>query len=157
MALPYSGQISLGNIANEQGVSLSNVSLRARSASAGKGTPDAISEFYGYSSSTVWTHATQIWGPGNRSASGTVRTYKAGVTFTLTNFGGITGGGTAYSVLFMTTPSGTTTIQTTSIGAYQSSTATTTQPTAGTYTSQLYLYSSGQGTSTAAYARVTAV
>lgn len=50
MALQSSGQISLSDIANEQSVSLSNVSLRSMSSTAGFSSPDAVSEFYGYSS-----------------------------------------------------------------------------------------------------------
>jgi hypothetical protein len=49
MALPSSGQLSFSAIAGELGVSLSNVSLRSMSSTAGKSTPDAVSEFYGYS------------------------------------------------------------------------------------------------------------
>lgn len=52
MALPGSGPLSLGNIGNEQGISLSNVSLRSMSSTAGFSTPDSVSEFYGYSSLT---------------------------------------------------------------------------------------------------------
>lgn len=52
MALPSSGQLSLSAIAGELGVSLSNVSLRSMSATAGFSTPDAVSEFYGYSNVT---------------------------------------------------------------------------------------------------------
>jgi hypothetical protein len=48
MALQTSGPISISNIKAELG-STSN-SLRALSAAAGKSTPDAMSEFYGYSS-----------------------------------------------------------------------------------------------------------
>jgi hypothetical protein len=47
MALPSSGQISIDQIRNEIGVSTG--SLRSLSASAGKSTPDAMSEFHGYS------------------------------------------------------------------------------------------------------------
>jgi hypothetical protein len=49
MALPSSGQLSLGDIAGELGVALSNVSLRNMSSTAGKSTPDSMGEFYGYS------------------------------------------------------------------------------------------------------------
>ena len=49
MALPTSGPLSFSAIANELGISLSNVSLRGMSNSAGFSTPDAVSEFYGYS------------------------------------------------------------------------------------------------------------
>lgn len=52
MALPSSGQLSLQDIANEQGVTLSNVSLRSMSNTAGFVVPDAVSEFYGYASYT---------------------------------------------------------------------------------------------------------
>ena len=53
MALPSSGQLSMSDIANEQGISLSNVSLRSMSSTAGFSTPDAVSEFYGYSHVTL--------------------------------------------------------------------------------------------------------
>lgn len=53
MALPTTGPLSMSAIATEQGISLSNVSLRNMSATAGFVTPDAISEFYGYSFTTV--------------------------------------------------------------------------------------------------------
>lgn len=52
MPLQSSGQIKMSEIANEQGVSLSNVSLGSMSDTAGFSEPDAISEFYGYSSYT---------------------------------------------------------------------------------------------------------
>ena len=52
MALPGSGQLSFSAIAGELGVSLSNVSLRSMSSTAGFSTPDAVSEFYGYSGIT---------------------------------------------------------------------------------------------------------
>jgi len=55
MALPGSGPLSLGDIAGELGVALSNVSLRNMSSTAGKSTPDSISEFYGYSAITPIT------------------------------------------------------------------------------------------------------
>lgn len=54
MALPSSGQLSLQDIANEQGVTLSNVSLRSMSNTAGFSVPDAVSEFYGYSSAKYY-------------------------------------------------------------------------------------------------------
>ncbi len=54
MALPTSGPLSFSMIANEQGISLSNVSLRSMSVTAGFTTPDAISEFYGYSNAFTW-------------------------------------------------------------------------------------------------------
>lgn len=56
MALPGSGQLSLGDIAGELTISLSNVSLRSMSSTAGKSTPDAVSEFYGYSAITYTYH-----------------------------------------------------------------------------------------------------
>lgn len=48
MALPSSGPLSIDDIRTELGSS--SGSLRTLSAAAGKSTPDAISEFYGYSS-----------------------------------------------------------------------------------------------------------
>jgi hypothetical protein len=51
MPLPSSGPLGINAIRNELGTS--NGSLRYLSSLAGFGTPDAISEFYGYSSATV--------------------------------------------------------------------------------------------------------
>lgn len=58
MALPGSGQLSLGDIAGELGVSLSSVSLRSMSSTAGFSTPDAVTEFYGYSNVTYTYYGT---------------------------------------------------------------------------------------------------
>lgn len=49
MALPSSGPISGSQIANELGAASTNISLRSLSSIAGFSTPDAMSEFYGYS------------------------------------------------------------------------------------------------------------
>lgn len=59
MALPSSGPLSLGDIAGELGLSLSNLSLRDMSSTAGFSTPDAVSEFYGYSAITYTYYG--IW------------------------------------------------------------------------------------------------
>jgi len=48
MPLPSSGQISLGDIANEFDYELTNISLRTLSQKASKGQPDAVSEFYNF-------------------------------------------------------------------------------------------------------------
>jgi len=54
MAVPSSGQLGLySSIGTELGVSQSNVSLRSMSNSAGFSTPDAMSEFYGYSNALI--------------------------------------------------------------------------------------------------------
>jgi len=58
MALPSSGQISIGDIRTEIGSS--SGSLRTLSAAAGKSTPDAMSEFYGYSSVTLTSFSSSI-------------------------------------------------------------------------------------------------
>lgn len=58
MALPSSGQLSLGDIAGELGVSLSSVSLRSMSSTAGFSTPDAVTDFYGYGTVTYTYYAT---------------------------------------------------------------------------------------------------
>lgn len=63
MALPSSGQLSLSAIAGELGVSLSNVSLRSMSSTAGFSTPDSVSEFYGYSYVTYTYYGT--WAKGD--------------------------------------------------------------------------------------------
>jgi hypothetical protein len=52
MALQSSGPISIDNIRTELGQAQANSSLRSLSNLAGKTTPDAMSEFYGYSSIT---------------------------------------------------------------------------------------------------------
>lgn len=63
MALPTSGPLSFSAIANELGTPLSNVSMRGMSNSAGFSTPDAVSEFYGYSGGGLiavsWRYATR--------------------------------------------------------------------------------------------------
>lgn len=51
MALPSSGPLSINDIRVELGQSQANSSLRSLSSLAGFSTPDAISEFYGYSPS----------------------------------------------------------------------------------------------------------
>ena len=55
MAIKSSGQLSLGgDIGPEFGVSPgSTISLRGMSSAAGFGTPDAMSEFYGYSAALI--------------------------------------------------------------------------------------------------------
>ena len=55
MALQSSGQISLNNIATELAIT-PPFSLRSMSAAAGKSTPDAVSEFYGYSAAITYTY-----------------------------------------------------------------------------------------------------
>jgi hypothetical protein len=67
MALPSSGQLSLGDIAGELGVALSNVSLRNMSSTAGKSTPDSMAEFYGYS---AYTPITVDWSYGAGTCTG---------------------------------------------------------------------------------------
>ena len=52
MALQSSGAISIENIRTELGQAQANSSLRSLSSLAGKSTPDAMSEFYGFSSAT---------------------------------------------------------------------------------------------------------
>ena len=67
MALPTSGPLSFSAIANELDTPLSNVSLRGMSNSAGFSTPDAVSEFYGYSGGGLIAVS---WGYSSRRASG---------------------------------------------------------------------------------------
>jgi hypothetical protein len=62
MALQSSGAISIGNIRTELGTS--NGSLRNLSSTAGKGTPDSISEFYGYSFAPAYVIMTMPYGGG---------------------------------------------------------------------------------------------
>jgi len=55
MALQSSGPISINDIRVELGQAQANSSLRSLSALAGKSTPDAMSEFYGFSAATAYT------------------------------------------------------------------------------------------------------
>ena len=59
MALPSSGAISISQIRTELGTS--NGSLRALSSLAGKSTPDAMSEFYGYASEYMTATSTTVF------------------------------------------------------------------------------------------------
>jgi hypothetical protein len=52
MALQSSGAISIDDIRVELGQAQANSSLRSLSSLAGKSTPDAMSEFYGFSNAT---------------------------------------------------------------------------------------------------------
>jgi len=76
MALQSSGAISISQIKTELGSS-SN-SLRTLSAAAGKSTPDAMSEFYGYSAYTPPSYlsgANSISGAGTAASPYTVNVY----------------------------------------------------------------------------------
>lgn len=53
--LQSSGAISIDNIRTELGQGQANSSLRTLSNLAGKSTPDAMSEFYGFSSATEFS------------------------------------------------------------------------------------------------------
>jgi hypothetical protein len=55
MALQGSGPISINDIRVELSQAQANSSLRALSALANKSSPDAMSEFYGFSASTAYT------------------------------------------------------------------------------------------------------
>jgi len=83
MALQSSGQISISDIQTE--LSNTSGSLRTLSAAAGKSSPDAMSEFYGYSSfSTVpvtsnLVYAIQADDPASYSGTGTTINDTSGV------------------------------------------------------------------------------
>ncbi len=75
MALPSSGPLSISEIRNEEvnnGGFSSTYSLRQLSANAGKSTPDAISEFYGYAAASCSISGTNVINTSNSSASGVV-------------------------------------------------------------------------------------
>jgi len=55
MALQSSGPISINDIRVELGQAQANSSLRSLSALASKSSPDAMSEFYGFSAATAYT------------------------------------------------------------------------------------------------------
>ena len=65
MALPSSGQLKFTDIANELGVSLTNISLRGMSSIAGFSTPDAVSEFYGFIGRYAKTLYSVLWDVAN--------------------------------------------------------------------------------------------
>jgi hypothetical protein len=67
MALQSSGAISIGNIRTELGSS--SGSLRTLSALAGKSTPDAISEFYGFSAATYYEFSASPFSDFNDSCA----------------------------------------------------------------------------------------
>jgi len=67
MTLQTSGPISIGNIRTELGSS--SGSLRTLSALAGKSTPDAISEFYGFSAATEYEFSVNAFSDPNDSCS----------------------------------------------------------------------------------------
>ncbi len=64
MALQSSGAISINDIRVELGQAQANSSLRTLSSLAGKSTPDAISEFYGFSASTAFSFLSGDGDPG---------------------------------------------------------------------------------------------
>lgn len=72
MALPSSGPLSISAIRNEQvnvGGLPSTYSLRQLSSQAGKSTPDAMSEFYGYAASPIPTSGLIIQVDAGNSSS----------------------------------------------------------------------------------------
>ena len=69
MALPSSGAISISQIRTELGST--SGSLRTLSAAAGKTTPDAMSEFYGYSAASCNITGSNVVNASNSSATGT--------------------------------------------------------------------------------------
>lgn len=68
MAVQSSGPISLSDIAAEQGISTTNMSLRSMSNTAGFATPDAISEFYGYSAGVTNAYYWDFQNSGDKLA-----------------------------------------------------------------------------------------
>ena len=61
MALPTTGPLSINDIRVELGASSTNQSLRTFSTSAGFSSPDAISDFYGFSSYTQFYITTGVY------------------------------------------------------------------------------------------------
>lgn len=141
MTLVYSGAISLGAIADEFGSGRSNVSLRGRSSAAGKGTPDAMSEFYGYTApKAAFQMGTQVNGPNQTTASGNLVTYKPNVVITLSVFGGTNTGAAAYGTFWI---NGLTTMRTPSSGnatQYQVLSTTYNVATTGSRSAALTIY-----------------
>ena len=69
MALPSSGQLSIGDIATELSMTKNNVSLGYVSDVAGFTEPDAISDFYGYSATAGSTYFSIVDDGGYGSGS----------------------------------------------------------------------------------------
>jgi hypothetical protein len=154
MTLVYSGAISLGAIADEFGAARSNVSLRSRSSAAGKGTPDAMSEFYGYTApKAAFQHGTTVNGPNQTNSSGTLVTYKANVLITLKCFGGTSTGATAYATYWI---NGVGTAQTATAPQYGMQYASINVATAGSRSAALSIYPGPTGASSSQYADVVA-
>ena len=154
MTLIYSGAISLGAIADEFGAARSNVSLRGRSATAGKGKPDAMSEFYGYTAPKAsFQHGTTVNGPNQTSATGNLITYKPNVVITLKVFGGTGTGASAYATYWI---NGVGTATTASAPQYGFQYASITVSTTGTRNSALTIYPASIGASSSQYADVVA-
>lgn len=80
MALPSSGPLSINDIRIELGQAQANSSLRSLSSLAGFSTPDAISEFYGYSPSLGYRTFSIVNSP---TSSGEVCSTKAEDDLTL--------------------------------------------------------------------------
>ena len=89
MAINYSGTLSMGNatagqsIRLEEGGPTTDISLRSLSSVAGKATPDAMSEFYGYVHKRV-TFSSSYSGSGTSGTtgfSGTVTIIGTAATF----------------------------------------------------------------------------
>jgi len=71
MALPSSGNpLSFNQIRTELGLSQSNSSLRSMSNQAGKSTPDAVSEFYGFSNGVQVLATAEFQGYGALTTEG---------------------------------------------------------------------------------------
>lgn len=154
MTLVYSGTISLGDIADETGQPRTYVSLRNRSEFAGKGTPDAMSEFWGYTSpAATFSHATQIFGPVETSTTGSITTYKSNVNVSLKCFGGV---GTYDQAYAFYTVNGVGSCQTSTATRYQFQYASLTIPTSGSRAATLTLRPNGSTNSSSQYAQVTA-
>lgn len=101
MALPTSGPLGFSDIASELSLSLSNLSLRSMSNTVGFSTPDAVSDFYGYSNAESVNSL-------NRSSSSNTRTTACGslsLGSNLIYFSGILeSGNVVYTNSSLTTP-----------------------------------------------------
>ena len=97
MALQSSGPISISEIRNELNpVHGSSYSLRQLSSWAGKGTPDAMSEFYGYTATTnvdITSYWPSVMGCGNYYTFTAVASVAVSTTLTISmNWYGDLGG-----------------------------------------------------------------
>jgi len=113
MSINYSGTLSMGNatagqsIRLEEGGPTTNISLRSLSSIAGKATPDAMSEFYGYTySPKTFTGVKKIVSPTTSSVNTNQLVVTTATTVYCNAFGGASVGCTCTGTIIVGTSPG---------------------------------------------------